>query len=66
MEIPIAIRVPSASVPNRQYLVRYIDGRWECQCAGFSYRGRCRHASEVQEAYERLQARSTYDEWAYA
>jgi hypothetical protein len=43
--------VPSRSHPGAGYRVDYAGaGAAVCRCAGFSYRGRCRHLGEVRRA----------------
>lgn len=31
------------------YTVTELDGKWSCTCSGFTFRGRCRHATEIAE-----------------
>lgn len=40
-------RVPSNSVPGKNYIVKRMLGQNECDCDGFKYRGYCRHFSEL-------------------
>src|SRR5262245_3758971 len=43
-------RIASASQPGVEYVITAGDVDVECSCAGFEYRGQCRHARDVKAA----------------
>jgi hypothetical protein len=53
-------RIPSATVPGREYVVSFRDDRWECQCAGYTYRKTCRH---IGDAMFQARAAKAYMAW---
>jgi hypothetical protein len=44
----ILCQVPSLSVANQSYLITWDGQRMRCSCAGFVYRGSCKHVSDQQ------------------
>ena len=51
MNLPLSATATSASVAGKTYqLYRVVGQGWICNCPGFKYRGRCRHADEEARA----------------
>lgn len=41
---------PVTGSSGNLYHVRYTNGRWSCECTGFSYRGICKHITQIKNS----------------
>ena len=49
VKVPIIERFVQSSSGSHQYkVIRNSDGKWQCGCPGYVYRGKCRHINEVK------------------
>lgn len=40
-----------SSKGDKEYLVTFRNGMWDCTCPGFSFRRKCRHTKELKEKH---------------
>jgi len=55
IEEPNLINTPHWSVKSdsgKTYTVTLESGKYQCNCVGFAYRGKCRHSKQIKEENE--------------
>jgi hypothetical protein len=38
---------------GKEYTVELIGGKYQCNCIGFAYRGKCKHSEQIKEKNEK-------------
>lgn len=39
------------SKKDAMYMVSHEDGKWNCACTGFGFRGKCKHIEQIKSEY---------------
>jgi len=53
---PVELTFPSWTVDGSKgntYIVELIGDKYHCNCAGYGFRGKCRHSEQIKEAQEK-------------
>lgn len=59
LDIPLSGKEKSASMPGKEWKLYNVLGRgWICECPGFKYRGKCRHAESAKSRAELSQPKT--------
>ena len=56
LEEPKLDNVPHWSVKNdkgKTYTITLESGKYQCNCVGYAYRGKCKHSEEIKKAQEK-------------